>query len=396
MDRINAFGIILVIYSLSASVCADGISDYLLTAEQDISPITLSAGKSGWVESVQFRASIDDSDETKQSYALRLKPKSLEHVNSETTLLELSRKQTIYEYESNLNSELEKRYLQLIRLSEAIHRVKILEQQKLTITSEIIIHRSAVKSGEFDPQKLQRSELQAESIDLEILRGQQLIQQLSSDISIEDLADLSIDVDLPIDDIKNNIKRLNHSSVAQRPEKMSLKTLIAKANLNREKSLHRLRIDFLQLESTDREGNKDPQSYELSIGVNLPFGNRYKYSKSLIDLQRLKRKNTLAKSKIKQTEKQLKSYLAIKIAEHTSIQKLLDKLSVRLENLQYMNQKILLVELKKEQDKYSLELNKVNHSLYRNYIELLSFYGQLGKRPIRNWLQHNTPILASK
>ncbi len=396
MDRTNALGIYLLITGLSASVHADGIGDYLLMAEQGISPVTLPTEKPGWLESVQLRTSIDDADATKSSYALRLKPKLPEQVSAETTLLELSRKRTIFEYKSNLNLELEKRYLQLIRLSEALHRAKLLKQQKLTITSEIVIHRSAAKSGNFEPLKLQRSELQVESINLKTLRVQQLIQQLGSDISHGNQAISSIAVNLPVDEIKNNINKLSHSGVTQDSGGISLKTQIAQANLKREKSLHKLGIDFFQLESTDKQGSKDPQSYELSIGINLPFGNQYKQSKSLNDLQRAKQKNKLSTIKIKQTEHQLQSNIEIKIAEHTAIQNLIDNLSVRLEKLSYTDQKILLIELKKEQDKYALELNQVNHSLYRDYIKLLSFYGQLAKRPIRNWLQHDTPVLANQ
>jgi hypothetical protein len=377
-------------------VRADDIGDYLLMAEQRILPVTLSTEKSSWLESVQLRTSIDDSDETKSSYALRIKPKSLGQVSSETTLLELSSKQTIYEYESTLNTELEKRYLQLIKHSEALHRANLLEQQKLTINSEIVIHRSAAKSDDFDPLKLQRSEFQAESINLEILRNLQLIQQLRSDISYNKQVVSSIDINLSIDDIKNNIKRLSQSAIAQDSGNISLKMQIAQANLEREISRQNFGFDFLQLESTKREGNKDPQSYELSIGINLPFGNQYKRSKSLDTLQRIKRKNELATIKINQTEQQLKSTIEIKLAEHTSIQKLLEKLSIRLENLRHMDQKMLLIELKKEQDKYALELSEVNHSLYRDYIKILSFYGQLAKPPIRNWLRHDTPVLASK
>ena len=363
-----------------------------MSAEKETAPLTISSHHPGWLRSIQLRASTDDAENTKSSYAIRLKPKSHQQISSESELLRLHQKQATLDYEMNLNATLKAKFHLLIQLDEAEKNVLLTQRQQTTIATEKAIYQSTASSQDFNSIKLQRSELQAGSIQLALQRSQQQVQQLKKEASVTEWRTLEANLSISIDEISQLVASVGDYEV-QKIESNSLKTEIFQADLYRRTPPQRtFGIDFIQLETTIKESNT--QSNELSIGINLPLGNPYQRSKTISDLHSAKQKRQRSNLKINRKTRQLKSDIEFKVAEITSISRLLESLQQRLENLSNTTQKLLLIQLAKEQGKYALELNTLEHSLYRDYIEYLSIFGKLGQHPMRNWLQQNTPVLV--
>jgi hypothetical protein len=401
--------------SLVFATALPAINNYLVAAQAELDTVNATRkhipdlnGVSSWVDEAQIRISNDDQYQVNndrnvnsQSYGLRIKPKAYGQRDAEQKILRLRASQEDAQYTEALNTELSRRYAQILELISQQNQTRFLLESDTLLNKQVQLNRNLANSTEFNEENLLDVEMAFEQtndlVELNLHRLQDLQSQLN----------LPVDSKEAIIDSKNTLDWLvsvpqMHDIMAKTiapqhvPDviKSQLELEQAKAERQHKKSTQQLGINLLRFQLDDSDNVDRDIKLGFMVGVNIPLGTEnFQTTETHHDIYdaRFKLHDSTYTTTQSLNEKRVKMKWLKE--EWNVTEKQLDRLNTRLQKDYAKINPQLALALQIEHAKKFKELLDIHQEALTIYLNYLSLSGQLTSLPLRNWLHTDIPAL---
>jgi hypothetical protein len=394
-----------------SAAATPALDNFLLAALTDVdelndlkTPLTLE-GLSLWIEEAQVRVrtrsaqDFDYSNNTKESYGLRIKPKAWGQREAEQHILSLRSKQQDVKQQQALNKAFTQRYLILLELIAQQNQTRQLLLSETLLEKEVRLNRLLFSSEEVSAEKLLDAEVALEQakamakLSLRRLNTLQATLQFSEDsreslINPDNLAWL---ITLP--ELQSELSKKVNDQTAPAIQQAQLQLELAQAERQQAKSMQQLGINLIDLQFQDAKQD----NMAFMVGINIPLGSetfkttvkQYDVADSTIEL--MTKTNAATQTLTEQLQK-----INWLLDEWNLAQTQYKQIVTRLQKDYTKNNPALTLTLKKILFKHSKELSTLHQQALTLYINYLALSGQLAQQPLRNWISKGNPELSPK
>lgn len=367
----------------SSMVMANSSSDYLnktvdaYLAHRSQNPVGQMSTFNRWFEDAEVR--LQQDDDSKTAYQLRLQPKSLAQTRAEQKLLDQQGKLNQLKRQQQFAVFLKRHYHQLINLIANKATLDLLQQQQHLVADKIKFYRSQAGGDAFQPEKLQTVILKRDALQQQIDNQSPVFLAQCQNLGIEPL-DLALQhYVIPTEIINRPVDIKQHAEIA------TLRIELNRLQKNRDRNHARtgLGLSFIQLE---HENSRNNNSNAISVGIRIPLGKQ-----NFSDLQQAYQHNDLQAELSEKTLSlndniaQLKLELKTLLSTYAQQQTHLSDIDKQLHKKHKTPMVALRLLLKQRQLVVREQINTTHIKLLRRMIDYLYATGLLTSSE-QNWL----------
>jgi len=358
-----------------------------------------------WFDRIQLRVSRDDSDQAKQGYSARLRPKTPGQYRAEKAILALRASRNAAGTTEVIGAALQRRFELLIELNLQQQQQRLASKRQRLAQRAVKAQRASVGSSEFRPGALQQAELRVTATRRQArLAGHRLKrsqQQIAALLSGTQAASASIDLGdlLAIDALMPALTAATQLAAGaggnEHNPALDLARLdvdIARQQLERERKRSGLGLRFIELRH-DRDRDNRGGDNRITIGIDMPLGRSFSSSDRQLQhnqaeyrMHRLHRRQQLERE-------QVEDELSLLLEEYHIQQDALADINTRLARHNRSTPVVLTLALQRERLDAHERQALLQADIYRRYIDALSLKGLLATEPLRNWLIAGNPVL---
>ncbi len=416
----NIFMLILFLLAADASsVFASGISihDYLSSAftdsslvfqEEKVSFLKKSLSRTPIINEIELRAKVEDFDDIKKSYTVRVKPNGLDEIVMGNKANDTTLRYNIAKLELLKNNALKDRYHNVIDYMYTRQRIELNRKLIVLYTDRINVLNRSINSLNFDAKDLIEAEDDMIQIKIDMIELENKIVELEDEINgnigwEQDIA-FNSDRIASIRDIEERVSmhpgNIPNRNIHLVSSELSFK--LAENNYNLEKAGNKRFINFIEA-SYDHdltEWDAKEKAFSVGLGIKLPIVNPNKLETHKKRLELFQEKSNYENRQKEIAEEQVRLlrdlkrlikqyYLLIGKKEGGSSETSFKK----FRKVEGVNPLILL-KLKESSLKTDISLEKVKFQIYTKYINLLDASGRLSKKPFNNYLYRGLEMIA--
>ncbi len=385
-------------------------NDYLVVAQTELNEMASGHLNStemnsigSWIENAQFRfnsgspASNIDIKKNALSYELRFKPKAWGQRAIEKDIINIRLKQQDLIYKKLLNASLQKRYLKLIDYFQQYNSLRYSLASFEILMQESVLIQSQVSSEQFNPEDLLETEdaLKQNHSLLKLSRRRLNIMQTELGLSLEDIETMISNSEM--DWVLNAAEIQQLVSSSEQEGLLSPDVLDAKMELQLSQSENelteakqQLAINLLKFEYSDRV--TDAMAFQ--VGINIPLGANFNNSKDKYNLYMAQSQLNNSEAKIRQSLSEVHRKIAWLSEDWEMLEKQIERGKKHLQKDYAKNNPFLVTSLRKQIIDNEQKKDNVNHKALILFVSYLALSGQITEQPLRNWVQHGTPLLT--
>ncbi len=348
-----------------------------------------------WVEGSEVRLNTNDlSTLNRQSYALRLRLKNRQQQAVERDLLALDTQRANTDNAISRLNELRRRYGFIHKTLQLKSSIDDLNRQLNLARLETSTYKKLVTSGEFNPVRIQRAELEVNRLTTQLRMNNRLLDQYLALIGVP-ASKKSAFLNprnwlISLNEMKLFVDQAISGSLANPAlQKLNLASRIARKQRQLAKADMATGIQLLEVEY-----DRDRDNYGATIGVRVPLGkNSFDLQRRDIGYQQAQREweSKLFSIKNRLTESRL---LLHQYDEAYRLeQQLQQAVQARLKRVTKTGRPDLILSLKKELAKHQSRQQETYLKLIGVYLDFIFVSGHMLETPMRNWLQQGRPLI---
>jgi len=350
-----------------------------------------------FIKSVQLRTETRDLLLERQEYTVRIKPNSLKAISSQKKMFENKIAEIEIENQLHFNSELKKQYFLLINHIFNKKLMNLYEEKNNQLKDKLMVLSNSIYDSNFDVRDLVSTE--EELFDTKLKLTQLREENSNQQFVLKQLLRVSEDS-----------VQLNHSNLILPQQILAFTMEDTLANVGLAVGLKELKLSTLENEmqlSLAKEkqffdyvqakyGGKNSflfnENFSLGVGINLPFFGNTRGKRGAFYFNQQLEQYELTDSRREVQEEYILRRNAFKKAslKYEMLQQQIQESSISalLETYQKIDgvSPLLILKLKIQEHKKTIENLKSEHELYKSFIEVLSSSSVLYQRPLQNFL----------
>jgi outer membrane protein TolC len=353
------------------------------------------------VREVEFRARIDEFQESQQRYGVRFSPTGWGETRNGRRVYKARLEYNEAQYELLLNKALKRRYRMLIDFVRTRDLLELNRELMAIAEDRLDIKRKSIDDLDSDPTALLAAEddiiqLQLDTIDLE-----NSVRDLEDEIQTAMGADGPVSLDsvdlIDIDAVKQSIEGFSHPPEGENIHirRAQLSTDLAQNRYNLEKAENRRYLSFLQFDYEMDERRDFEEAMILRFGIMIPIVNQNRLDIDRRKIASLREKSDYENLRreiagditffLRDLERSIKQYDILLGRKAASNAESSLEIFKRIEGTNPLK----LLKMKKSILKTEVAITKMKRRILRKYINLLDVSGKLSEKPLRNRLSTN-------
>jgi hypothetical protein len=383
------------------------IGDYLATALNDdtfvfqtekIAFLKKSSSNTPYINEVEFRMQIDEFENSKQRYTVRLNMNGWGEHQQGKKVYKASLQYNETERAIILNESLRDRYMDVISYAYLEMQFIFLESLMRVNQDRVEVLKQSVGTLQFDAVELIETERQLLDLKLDMINiknSQAVIEEKIKLFFPDQSEDLFIIKDmLDIYAIQNKVIQLKKIFAIQNVhiQHCLYRYKMTEAKYILEEAENKTYLSFFEAAYNMDDKDKFEKAFSIEFGVTIPIVNPNR-----LDINRRKLNSLKAKSEWIKTKKDIqmtfhafsnKIERLISQYEVLSLQKKKSRTEETFEIFRQMDgaNPLILLKLKESLLKNEITMHKIKHQIYETYIKLLDCSGELSTKPVTNYL----------
>jgi hypothetical protein len=357
------------------------------------------------IREVEFRARIDEFQESQQRYGVRLSPTGWGETRNGRKVYKASLAYNEAQLELLLNKALKRRYRVLIDFVRTRDLLDLNQRLMEIAEDRLDIKRKSIDDLDADPTALVEAEDDVIQLQLDIIDLENSVRDLEDEIKTAMGSDGPVSLDpvdlIGIDGIKQAIENFSHPPEAENIHirRAHLSTELAENRYHLEKAENRRYLSFFQFDYQMDERRDFEEGMLLKFGIMLPVVNPNR-----LDIDRRKLTSLKEKSDFENLRREIAGDITFFLRDLERSIKQYDILLGRkagsnaessLEVFQRIEgtNPLKLLKMKKSVLKTEIAITKMKRRILRKYVNLLDVSGKLSEKPFRNHLSINLETL---
>ncbi len=345
-------------------------------------------GLDAWVDDSELRWKAGDfSDFERQQLSYKVSFKNSQQVDAERDILQLGSQQRDINATVLLENRLRQRYTHLIELAEQQMRQSVLQQQRHLVDTELSVWKSKVLTDGFRADKLQDADLNLDTVWSDELENQAGLRRYQQDTGAENVAQHLISIPGMIDITQDILESRVFEQTNPDIRKADLALRIAKKEQQRTDAEANLAFKSVKI----LYDNKD-DAFGAELGVNIPL-TRNSFQSTRKRQSAYYSGMDAENERMRITEQlEQKQFVLFRLHDDWQRnQRLLQKISARIERVVSVGDPQLVMDLKDRQLSLVQRQNQIRIRALKQFVSFLHNAGMLSATPYRNWIQSGTP-----
>ena len=391
---------------------AEGVSvtEFLSSAAQDptlhfqnekVDFLEGSSPNTPLIREVEFRARIDEFNESQQRYGVRISPTGWGETRNGKRVYKARLEYNEAQLELLLNKALKRRYRVLIDFARTRDLLDLNRKLMAIAEDRADIKRKSINDLDSDPTALVAAEDDIIQLQLDIIDLENSVRDLEDEIKTAMGADGPVSLDpvnlVDIDAIKQAIENFSHPPEAENIHirRAHLSTELAENRYNLEKAENRRYLSFFQFDYEMDERRDFEEAMILRFGIMLPIVNPNRLDIDRRKITSLREKSDFENLRrkiagditffLRDLERSMKQYDILLQRQAASNAQSSLEVFKRIEGTNPLK----LLKMKKSILKTEVAITKMKRRILRKYVNLLDVSGKLSERPLRNHLSTN-------
>jgi len=386
------------------------ISDYLATAFKDetlmyqtekVEFLKMSSSNTPYIKEVEFRMQIDEFEDSKQRYTVRLNMNGWGENFQGKKVYDASIKYNETERRIVLNESLRERYMDIISFVYLEMQSIVFKSLMSVYKDRVEVLKQSVGTLQFDAVELIETEHQLLELQLDLINIKNKKVSIEEKIKVffpdETEEDFVFKDMIDIYAIQNKVIQLKESFAEENVyiQHSQYNYQMAEAKFVMEQAENNTYLSFFEAAYDMDERNKFEKALSIEFGVTIPIVNPNRLNINRKKINSLKAKSNLMKvikdiyenfyafsNKIKRL---IKQYEMISLQKEKSRTKETFDIFMQIDGAN----PLILLKLKESLLKNELTMHKIQHQIYETYIKLLNCSGELSSTPLINYLSKN-------
>lgn len=401
-----------LILAASSASWAEGVSvtEFLSSAAQDptlhfqnekVDFLEGSRPNTPLIREVEFRARIDEFQESQQRYGVRLSPTGWGETRNGRKVYKARLEYNEAQLELLLNKALKRRYRVLIDFVRTRDLLDLNQRLMEIAEDRLDIKRKSIDDLDSDPTALVAAEDDVIQLQLDIIDLENSVRDLEEEIKTAMGANGPVSLDpvdlIDIDAVKQAIESFSHPSEAENIHirRAQLSTELAQNRYDLEKAENRRYLSFFQFDYQMDQRRDFEEGMLLKFGIMLPIVNPNRLDIDRRKLASLKEKSDYENLRreiagditffLRDLERSVKQYDILLGRKAVSNAESSLEVFKRIEGTNPLK----LLKMKKSVLKTQVAITKMKRRILRKYVNLLDVSGKLSEKPLRNHLSAN-------
>jgi len=407
MKKVAVFFCLVLLAGSVSQAAGVTVNEFLSSAAQDptlhfqnekVDFLEGSSPNTPLIREVEFRARIDEFQESQQRYGVRLSPTGWGETRNGRKVYKARLEYNEAQLELLLNKALKRRYRVLIDFVRTRDLLGLNQELMEIAEDRLDIKRKRIDDLDSDPTALVAAEDDVIQLQLDIIDLENSVRDLEDEIKTAMGADGPVSLDpadlIDIDAIKQAIEKFSHPPETENIHirRAHLSTELAQNRYDLEKAENRRYLSFLQFDYEMDERRDFEEAMILRFGIMLPIVNPNR-----LDIDRRKITSLREKSDYENLKREIDGDITFFLRDLERSIKQYDILLGRkaasnaessLETLKRIEgtNPLKLLKMKKSMLKTEVAITKMKRRILRKYVNLLDVSGKLSEKPFRNHL----------
>ena len=410
MKKVAVFFCLVLLAGSVSQAAGVTVNEFLSSAAQDptlhfqnekVDFLEGSSPNTPLIREVEFRARIDEFQESQQRYGVRLSPTGWGETRNGRKVYKARLEYNEAQLELLLNKALKRRYRVLIDFVRTRDLLGLNQELMEIAEDRLDIKRKRIDDLDSDPTALVAAEDDVIQLQLDIIDLENSVRDLEDEIKTAMGADGPVSLDpadlIDIDAIKQAIEKFSHPPETENIHirRAHLSTELAQNRYDLEKAENRRYLSFLQFDYEMDERRDFEEAMILRFGIMLPIVNPNRLDIDRRKITSLREKSDYENLKreiagdipffLRDLERSLKQYDILLQRQAASNAKTSLEVFQRIEGTNPLK----LLKMKRSMLNTEVAIAKMARRIFRRYINLLDVSGKLSEKPLRNHLSTN-------
>jgi hypothetical protein len=407
MKRTAAFLFLILLVSSASWAEQVSVNRFLSSAAQDptlhfqsekVGYLEGSSPNTPFIREVEFRARVDEFQESQQRYGVRISPTGWGETRNGRRVYKARLEYNEAQLELLLNKALKRRYRVLIDYFRTRDLLDLNRKLMAIAEDRADIKRKKIDDLDADPTALVAAEDDIIQLQLDIIDLENSVRDLEDEIITAMGADGPVSLEpvdlIDIDGVRRAIQDFTHPPEMENIHirRAHLSTELARNRYDLEKAENRRYLSFFQFDYEMDERRDFEEAMILRFGVMLPIVNQNRLDIDRRMIASLREKSDYENLKreiagdvtffLRDLERSMKQYDILLERKAASNAEPSLEVFKRIEGTNPLK----LLKLKKSMLRTEVALTKMKRRILRKYINLLDVSGKLSEKPLRNHL----------
>lgn len=378
---------------------SSAIHDPTLTVQKEkIEYLKASSANTPFIREIEFRARIDEFRRNQQRYGIRISPVGWKEMRNGKRVHEATLDYNDTNKELLLNTALKFRYMTLIDFMRCRSLLELNRTLMVVSEDRVGVMQKSVDNFNFDATKLIEAEDEIIKTQLDIIDLENSVNDFADEMMIAMGSDPPIAIDLTslvdIDFIRQAVHSFTHPRELENIhiQRARLSADLALGRYELEQSENRRYLSFVEFDYDLSRQDTFSEAFYINFGFNLPIVNPNRLDMHRMKLRSIKERNDYEILRRKTNEKISLLLKDLKRALGQYDILLGKKAAGNAESSLQVFQRIagtnplILLKMKESLLKTQIAIAKMNHRIFRKYINLLDVSGKLSAKPFKNYL----------